>query len=300
VADLETGEDLVVGNKLEVTELGTNQKAFNPTQFTDLVQGQIFKATGDFSGKQGSESSHQYANAETSDRVDDVGLASFPLGVTRQLAEKLFQPWYEQNGGSYDPMYGGGLIAVPWKDANPELNFGRVQKQDLEPADMIKLIELACNSGAVQDPVEMRKLFEDAGLGLTKEFTDMIQNQYNPQGNIYPPDFNTYPADQAPRSMDDPNYTSSQLYSPQPTSPGLNFTSPNQGANQTSGKLPDRLDIDDVNALLAATGDTSSETITKPSMMRTKIEEEELKGQKLKNKTMETILKKMNELESEE
>jgi hypothetical protein len=152
----------------------------------------------------------------------------------------------------------------------------------------------------------MRKLLEDAGLGLTKEFTDMMQNQYNPMGNVYPPNFNTYPADQAPRSMDDQSYADSALfpqdniYSPQPSLPGLNFTSPQQGANQSSGKIPDELEIDDVNALLAATGDTSSETVSKPSMMRTKIEEEQLKELQLKNKTRETILKKINEMDREE
>ena len=44
LADLETGEDIIVGNKVKVQELGTSAKAFNPEQFADLVQGQKYKA----------------------------------------------------------------------------------------------------------------------------------------------------------------------------------------------------------------------------------------------------------------
>jgi len=229
VADLETGEDIVVGSKVEVQELGTSARAFNPSQFTDLTQGAIFKALNYFGGKQGSESSHQYANAKTSKEQDEIGLASFPLAVTRQLIEKLFQPWYEQNGGTYDMNYGGGFITIPWKEANPELNFGRVQKKDLETKDMIALIQLASQTGAVQDPIEMRKLLEDAGLGLTKEMTDQMNTMYNPQGAVYPPNFNTNQADQSPRPQDNQNYSTdaspsqTNSYNPQPSK--INFTS---------------------------------------------------------------------------
>ena len=312
LADLETGEDIIVGSKVKVQELGSTAKAFNPEQFTDLVQGQKYKALNDFTGKQGGSESHQYANAETSASLTEIGLSSFPLAVTRQLIEKLFQPWYEQNGGGYDPMYGGGIVAVPWKEANPEVNFGRVQKKDLESADMIALIKLAQETRAVQDPVEMRKLIEDAGLGLTKEFTTQMDNMYNPQ-NVYPPSFATYPGDQAPRPMDDPNYTSSQLYNspepmmsmdaspsqthswnPQPSAAGLNFTTPGDGtggSRQVKGKIPDELKVDDMNALLAATGDTMSESLD------TQERKAALKEKELKNKTRETIIKKIEGLE---
>jgi len=306
LADLETAEDLVVGNKVTVQELGSGMKAFNPEQFQDLTTGQIQKATGDFSGKQGSESSHQYANAETSKEEGEIGLASFPLAMTRQLIEKLFQPWYEQNGESYDPMYGGGLVTLPWKEANPELNFGHAQKKDLDTADQIKLIELASQTGAVQDPVEMRKLLEDAGLGLTQEMTDNMQNMYNPMNPVYPPNFNTYPQDQAQRPQDDPNFTSSQRdyipaypsatnsANPQPSMPGLNFTTTSNGAGkQMKGELPDKLEIDDINALLAASGDNLNESLD-DELKRAKLEE-----QKLKNRTRETIIRKIEKIEDE-
>ena len=309
LADLETGEDIVVGKKTEVQELNTNAKAFNPEQFQDMITGQIQKATGDFSGKQGSESSHQYANAEISKEEAEQGLTAFPLALTRQLVEKLFQPWYEQNGGSYDPMYGGGLITLPWKEANPELNFSHAQKKELESDQQIKLIELGITSGAIPDPVEQRKLLEDAGLGLTKEFTDNLQNTYNPAGPVYPPNFNTYPADQQPRSMDDPNYTSSQLYqgadaspsvtnaaNPQPSYPGLNFTTTtteNGSGKQMKGKLPDKLEIDDINALLASTTGNVNESLDN------EIKKADLEEKKIKNKMIETLTKKISKLEDE-
>lgn len=310
LADLETGEDIIVGNKVAVQELGTNTKAFNPEQFTDLVQGQKYKALNDFAGKQGGSESHQYANAEESATLTEIGLASFPLAVTRQLVDKLFQPWYESNGGTYDPMYGGGMIALPWREANPELNFGHVQKQDLETKDQIALIQLASQTGAVQDPIEMRKLLEDAGLGLTQQMTAQMQNMYNPQGAVYPPDFNTYPADQAPRPQEDPNYTSSQLYNnpepilsmdaspsqtnswnPQPSAAPLNFT---EQKALPKGDIPDELSIDDMNSLLAVTGDTASETTIGIQERKAKLKEQELK-----NTTRETIIKKIKELEEE-
>lgn len=312
VADLETGEDLVVGNKVSVQELGSNTKAFNPEQFMDLTQGAIFKATGYFGGKQGSEASHQFANAETSQDNDEKGLASFPLAVTRQIIEKLFQPWYEQNGEGYDLMYGGGMVTVPWKEANPEINFGRVQKNDLETADMIKLIELASQTGAVNDPVEMRKLLEDAGLGLTKDITDQMQNMYNPAGPVYPPNFDTTAADQSQRPMDDPNFTSSQRdftpepvqsmdarpgdtnrANPQPSMAAINFTSSGDGtggSHQVKGSIPDELSIDDMNALIASTGDTASETVTDEETKKAKLEETLLKNETRK-KIIETIEK---------
>ena len=311
LADLETAEDLVVGNKVIVQELGSNNKAFNPEQFQDLTTGQIQKATGDFIGKQGAESSHQYANAETSKEETEAGLASFPLAVTRQLIDKLFQPWYEANGGAYDPTYGGGMVSVPWKEANPELNFGHVQKQDLESKDMLALLEVGINAGAISDPIEIRKLLEDAGLGLTQEMTAKMDQMYNPQGNIYPPNFNTYGADQGLRPQDDPNFTSSQLYNdpepimsmdaspsqtnqwnPQPSPAQLNFTEPAKALPK--GKIPEGLSTEDMNALLAATGDTMSEVEANKN-----IKEAKLKQVQLKNKVTLKIIKALDKMEGD-
>lgn len=253
--DLQQGQDFVVGSKIEIKELGSSQRAFDPSQFTDLTQSKIMAALNDFIGKQGGESQHSYANAKTSAMLTVVGLASFPLAVTRQLIDKLFQPWYEANGGIYDPMYGGGMVSVPWEECKPELNFGRVEKKDLETADAIKLIEVAISSGAVNDPEELRELIEDAGLGLRKEYTDKMQQQYNPDpSQVVPPDFQQ--AEPTPEDMwwatmgtppmDDPNWASSykdfapepiksmdatwgNAYGPninsQPSDPRINFTS---------------------------------------------------------------------------
>lgn len=306
---LDTGEDIVVGRKVTVQELGSAARAFNPEMFTNLVEGNIQKGLGTFRGKQGSESSHQYANAKDSSEQTEIGLASFPLAITKQLEQKLFQPWYESQGGTVDnktdmygyPIgYGGGIIAVPWEEANPEINFGSEVKQELETADQIKLIEMAFQSGAVMDPVELRQLLEDAGLNLRQEVTDQMNQTYNNTSVMPPymqqqPNFNTYRADQAPRPMDNPNYSSSNRdaiqsmdatlgdgygnIDSQPSDPRLNWTrpktdkslpdkikksSPKITSDLPDPKLPefDNLKLSDVNALLAATGTNETTEIT--------------------------------------
>ncbi len=250
LVNLETGQDFVVGNKVDVKELGSSQRAFDPSMFTDLTQGAIFKALNDFMGKQASESSHQFANAKESGMLVQIGLSSFPLAVTRQLIEKLFQPWYESQGGLYDAEYGGGMVTVPWEIFEPELNFGRAEKKNLDTDKMTKLIEIAIQSGAVTDPIEIRELLEDAGLGLRKEFTESMNQQYNnygamPQG--MPAVTEPLPADQWQANMGEPpmtnpNWTSSNkdfepikssdatlgdafnTFNSQPSDPRINFT----------------------------------------------------------------------------
>lgn len=229
LGNLDTGEDIVVGNKVEVQELGTAARAFDPTMFTNMVQGEILKGLQTFTGKQGGEESHQYANAKESSAQTEIGLASFPLAITRQLQNKLFQPWYDQTGGAYDntvDMYGmpiginGGMTPIAWNEANPEISFGSDVKVELDTEQQTKLIELAISTGAVQDPVEMRQLLEDAGLNLRKEMTEQMEQQYNPMqpqsmvpmaGQAPPPmpDFSTYAADHGGRPNSDPNDDSS-------------------------------------------------------------------------------------------
>jgi len=176
--NLEVGEDFVVGSKLEVQELGSQQRDFDPAKFTDLTQGALFKALNNFSGKQGSEESHQYANAESSKETDEAGLASFPFAVTRQLINKLFKPWYVSNP-NYDISYGGGMVGIPWEDCEYELNFGHIEKKDIELEEAIKLLEIGISSGAVTDPIEIRDILEQNGLQLRKEYTDQITQQQN-------------------------------------------------------------------------------------------------------------------------
>jgi hypothetical protein len=221
-------EDFVVGSKLEVQELGSQQRDFDPAKFTDLTQGAIFKALNDFRGKQGSEESHQYANAEVSSLLDEIGLASFPYAVTRQLIEKIFKPWYVANP-LYDPMYGGGLVGVPWDDYEPELNFGHVEKKDIDLEDAIKLLEIAVSTGAVNDPIEIRDILEQNGLQLRKEFTEAMTQQSNMMAmdpGLMSTDPNMMTFDNmnsgAP-PMDNAIYNDMSR-NPRPTDPALNFT----------------------------------------------------------------------------
>lgn len=274
LGSLDTGEDIVVGNKVTVQELGTSARAFNPSQFTDLIEGKIQSGLGTFRGKQGQESSHQYANAKDSSEQTEIGLASFPLAITRQLQNLLFQPWYEANGGVYDDSvdmygmptgYGGGYLPIPWEEANPEINFGSEVKQELSTEEQTKLLEIAFANGLIPDPVEGRKLLEDAGLNLRNEFTEQVNNMYNNPQVMPPymqqpqvPDFNTFAADQTSRPMDNSNYSSSNRdtdiksmdatlgdtgqFDSQPSDPRLNWTEQQvKGRPKTDKSLPAKL-----------------------------------------------------------
>lgn len=311
LADLDTNEDIIVGKGMEVQELGLGSKGYDPAQFQDTVQGQIQKATNDFSGKQGSESSHQYANAEQAEDSDQIGLASFPLAVSRQLIEQLFEPWYESNGGQLDPCYGGGLVSIPWKEANPTLEFGRLQKKDIDPETMMKLLEIGIQAGALPDPAEVREILEDAGLGIRKQYTESLVAQYN-NPMAYPPDFNTYAADnQAPRPQDDPNYTSSQRFNFQePPVQSMDATyghvnpyvsnQPGQGTYWTStgnaGSVPkqtfrkafNKLEIDDINAWMSNSGNAETVEDIDKKIKETELAEKQLKLEQRK-KIQETL-----------
>lgn len=177
------GQDIVAGTGVKVQELGTSARNFQPQQFMDITQGPIFKAMNDFRGKQAGTSQHTYANAKTAALLDEIGLAAFPIAVREQLEDMLFKPWYEANP-LYDPGYAGGLVPIPWEDLEFTLNFGEVEKKDLPIEEQIKLVELAISSGAVVDPLEIRQLLEDAGLGLRKEATQQMDQMYNDPQNI--------------------------------------------------------------------------------------------------------------------
>ena len=218
--DLKPGEDFVVGTSTEVQELGSMQRAFNPTQWSDLTMAPILKALNDFRGKQGGESQHTYANAKTAALLDEIGLSSFPTAVTIQLMEKLFKPWYEYNP-LYSMSYGGGIISMPWEECKYELSFGRVEKKNLTDEEAMQAIQIGVNTGAIQDPIEIRDLLEDNGLGLRKEFTNAMDQQYSGYGAVpstmpnavpqqQPNNFNT-PADRQQRPQDMPEYSDNRL-----------------------------------------------------------------------------------------
>lgn len=177
VENLEVGQDVVSGTKVEVTELGSQSKNFNAEQFMDITQGPIMKALNDFRGKEAGTSQHSYANAKESAILDEIGLSAFPIALKTQLEEKLFKPWYEAHP-MIEMSYLGGMIPVPWEETNFKIDFGEVEKKDIPIGDQIKLIEIYMNS-PVADPIELRKLFEQAGLGLTKAFDDVISQKAN-------------------------------------------------------------------------------------------------------------------------
>ena len=179
VENLDIGQDVVAGTKVEVQELGSGARNFNPEQFTDLTIGPIFKALNDFRGKQGSSESHQFANARSSAALDEIGLSAFPISIKEQLIEKLFKPWYDANPLP-DPATGG----MTWKEFDTlkfEIEFGKVEKKDIPVQDQIKLLELYMNSPLPKDPVVLNNLFIQAGLGITKDMDKQLEQMFSPE-----------------------------------------------------------------------------------------------------------------------
>ena len=184
VEDLQVGQDVVAGTKVSVLELGSQGKNFNAEQFTDITMGPIMKALNDFRAKEAGSSSHSYANAETSAILDEIGLSSFPTAVKEQMEEKLFKPWYQAHP-TYDPSYMMGMIPIPFDETNFDIEFGEQEKTDISQEDMQKLLELWIQAPVIKDPVELRKLFEQAGLPLTKELDSQMDIMYNdPNGQM--------------------------------------------------------------------------------------------------------------------
>ena len=236
LASLSPGEDMVFGLPTEVIEMGSTARAFNPTQFQELTMSSILKALNDFRGKNSGESGHQYANAKTAALLDEIGLSNFPKSFIIQLTEKLFKPWYNYHT-LYSMSYGGGIISMPWTECKYDLNFGQVEKKNMPPEILLQFLQFGTQSGAVNDPIELRDIMEEAGVPLKKEYSASLSAEYNPSYNGYGqtgspafPSFDTSRADQSPRPMDDPAYgeyynsPTSFFRDTQPSDPRLNFT----------------------------------------------------------------------------
>jgi len=185
VEQLQIGQDLVAGTNLDVKELGTNTRTFNPQEFIETVSSPIMKALNDFSGKQGSESSHTFANAETAKEESEGGISAFTINVKIQLAKKLFKPWYDANpftGG----LYLDGLIPVDWKDIKFDLNFGILEKKDIPVEELIKLIDSYQNNPVLmQNTKPLIEMYKMAGVPIDDDVAENINNMYNdPAGQM--------------------------------------------------------------------------------------------------------------------
>ena len=184
IESAQIGQDIISGTNVEIKELGSQARNFNPSQFADITQGPLFKALNDFRGKQAGVSTHTFANAERAALLDELGLTAFPISVREQLSELLFKPWYDTHP-FFDVNYYSGMIPVPWHLARFDINFGQVEKKDVAVADMIKLIELYLQSPMPKDPKQILKLFEQAGLPIDEDYLVTVDNIYNdPHGQL--------------------------------------------------------------------------------------------------------------------
>lgn len=179
VQKLDIGEDLVAGSSLTVQELGTNTRAFDPAQFTEMTAAPIRKGLHDFSTKQAGESSHTFANADTAKEESESEMTAFTIHVKTQLQNKLFKPWYEANPQYQWTIF--GLEDIPWSDLKFDLNFGHVEKTDISVENMIKLIEIYMQTPIIKDPKVIHRLFERAGLDLG-DYQNMIYD--DPAGDM--------------------------------------------------------------------------------------------------------------------
>ena len=225
VENLDIGQDVIAGTKVEVQELGSAARNFNPAQFTDLTIGPIFKALNDFRGKQGSSESHQFANARSSAALDEIGLSAFPISIKEQLIEKIFRPWYEANPLP-DPET-GGMTWLTWDDLKFEIEFGKVEKKDIPVQDQIKLLELYMNSPLPKDPVVLNNLFIQAGLGITKDMDEQLEQMYSPE-QLYMNQLMSTPTEQQQPQEDNANLPQNDMGG----GPVDNFS------NQTMGTPP--------------------------------------------------------------
>jgi len=178
VEQLQIGQDLVSGAGLDIQELGTNTRTFNPAEFTETVQSPIMKAVNDFSGKQGSESQSTYSNAETAKDEKETGLSAFTINAKVQLNELFFKPWYESNP-YFGPEYMMGMLPVEWDDLKFELNFGSVEKKDIPIEQHIKLIELYLSIPGPKNPKTLLKMFEQAGMPIGVNDFEGIEIAYD-------------------------------------------------------------------------------------------------------------------------
>jgi hypothetical protein len=231
VEGLDIGQDIVAGVKVEAQELGSQARNFNPEQFTDLTIGPIFKALNDFRGKQGSSESHQFANARSSAALDEIGLSAFPISLKEQFLEQFFKPWYEANPLP-NPVT-GGMTYLSWNELKLQIEFGKVEKKDIPIQDQIKLLELYINSPLPKDPVVLTKLFEQAGLGITKDMDTQLAQMFDPANQIAMQGLGLTPTGQP-----DPNaqYYDNNMNLPQHDMGGGDI--PNNWDNQNVGSPP--------------------------------------------------------------
>ena len=157
-------EDIVHGiTGLKTTEIGTQTRPIDPQVFMDLFQGSIFKAVQTSKGRiAGQSQGPTYANGEESAILDEVGMSEFPIQLRYQIENMIVKPWYESHRIK-DPNMFNGLIAVPWKAAHFELNFGQQSKKDLEPEQIAQWVQILQGAGQIA-PQEIRKIAERVGV----------------------------------------------------------------------------------------------------------------------------------------
>jgi len=163
---LNENEDVVAGiPELEIKELGSATRAFDPSGYADLFQSDIFKAIGSSKGRiaAGNEGP-TYANGKESSVLDEIGLAMFPLELAAAITKNFIKPWYQFNQ-VYDPMIAGGLYPVPWEVTDLEFIFGKQEKVDMDAAAAQSWAQMLNQTGSIT-PLELRKAAEKYGFPL--------------------------------------------------------------------------------------------------------------------------------------
>jgi len=162
---LHDSEDIIHGIKgMEVQELGNATRAYDPNAFMDLFQGAVFKALGTSKGRiAGQSQGPTYANGEESAILDEIGLSQFPIQLKIALTNAIIKPWYQWHPAYDLEMTGGAEIFIPWDMGEFELMFGKAEKKDLTPEQMVAWANLLAMQHATT-PLELRRMAEQAGV----------------------------------------------------------------------------------------------------------------------------------------
>ena len=161
---LHDSEDIVHGVKgLKVETINNDTRPVDITGFMDFIQSDIFKALQTSKGRiAGQSAGPSYANGEESAILDEVGLSQFPNQLKFMIETMIVKPWYEFNRETDEFMW-NGAIAVPWKEADFSMEFGKQSKKDLEPEQVAQWVQILQQAGQISG-IEIRKIAEKVGV----------------------------------------------------------------------------------------------------------------------------------------
>jgi len=161
---LHDSEDIIHGvDGLKVETINNDTRPIDVNVFMDMFQSSIFKALGTSKGRiAGQSQGPTYANGEQSAILDEIGLSAFPIQLRKQIQDMIVKPWFEWNRPT-DPLIHKGALAITWDMAEMKMEFGKISKKDLLPAELAQWAELLASKKSLTRR-ELRNIAEKAGV----------------------------------------------------------------------------------------------------------------------------------------